>query len=307
MSTPDAPATPEPLATPGASKEIRVYSHSGLFYWWPVWVFGFFFAIWTWAENNRLAIVPSDTIVTKEKVKDGEKEATRMNIVIPGDGHQLNRVTRKASEGEAKAFTEKNPVNANTELYRVNPHVSAKTWMAPLFLVILSVVIIITNVPLRGLWSLVVTIGLIMVALIISLLGWWDDIFEKLFDLHVFINMAGYLFLATVVFIGWCIATFIFDKRSYIIFTPGQIKVCEQVGGREKVYDTTGMTIEKHRDDWFRHIFLGFGSGDLSVRTAGADRHEIVMPNVALIGFKIGPIEQLLRERQTTTVTNKPS
>ena len=113
---------------------------------------------------------------------------------------------------------------------------------------------------------------------------------------------AGYLFLASVVFGGWAMAVFVFDKRSYIIFSPGQIKVCEQIGGREKVYDTTGMTIDKLRDDWFRHIFLGFGSGDLSVRTAGADRHEIVMPNVALIGFKIGPIEQLLRERQTTKV-----
>ena len=61
------------------------------------------------------------------------------------------------------------------------------------------------------------------------------------------------------------------------------------------------MTIEKRRDDWFRHIFLGFGSGDMVIRTAGADRHEILMPNVALIGFKIDPIQQLMRQRQIET------
>ena len=47
------------------------------------------------------------------------------------------------------------------------------------------------------------------------------------------------------------------------------------------------MTIEKRRDDWFRHIFLGFGSGDLVVRTAGADRHDILMPTSPSSGSKL--------------------
>jgi hypothetical protein len=280
------------------SKEIRIYSHSGLFYWWPVWVFGFLFALWTWVEGNRLAIVPNDSVIVNEG-NDSRK------IVIEGNWDYMTRVSRPATDKEAQEYLAlaKHHEDKDKTLRRFGPHVSSKPWMGPIFLMILCLVIIITNVPLRGLWSLVVTISLVMIALIISLFGWWDDIFSKLFDLHVFINMAGYLFIASVVFTGWAIATFIFDKRSYIIFTPGQIKVCEQLGGREKVYDTTGMTIEKHRDDWFRHIFLGFGSGDLSVRTAGADRHEIIMPNVALVGFKIGPIEQLLRERQMSGKT----
>ena len=190
---------------------------------------------------------------------------------------------------------------------RLTPRVSAKSWMGPSYLILLCLVIVITNVPLRGLWSLIAVIACVTGSLFISLFGWWDDIFAAFYGLHVFINMAGYLMIATVVFIAWALATFVFDNRSYIIFTPGQIKVCEQIGGREKVYDTTGMTVEKHRDDWFRHIFLGFGSGDMSVRTAGADRHEIVMPNVSLIGFKIGPIEQLLRERQLVKANEAPT
>jgi hypothetical protein len=136
---------------------------------------------------------------------------------------------------------------------------------------------------------------------VISLFRWWDDILNAFYGLHVFINLAGYLLLSTALCVAWALATFVFDRRSYIVFTPGQIRVVEQIGSRERTYDTTGMTVEKHRDDWFRHIFLGFGSGDLSVRTAGADRNEIVMPNVALIGFKIDPIQQLIRQRQIDT------
>jgi hypothetical protein len=192
------------------------------------------------------------------------------------------------------------------EAYHIKPRVSPRSWMGPTFLFILILVVIITNVPLRGLWSLVVLIGFVVLALLISLFKWWDNILGALVSLHIFINMAGYLVLATVLFAAWLVATFIFDRRSYIIFTPGQIRVCEEIGSRERTYDTTGMTIEKHRDDWFRHIFLGFGTGDLSVRTAGADRHEILMPNVALIGFKIEPIQQLIRQRQIDQTPSRP-
>ena len=39
-----------PVAVPAAAHEVpemRIYSHSALFYWWPVWVFGFLFALIT--------------------------------------------------------------------------------------------------------------------------------------------------------------------------------------------------------------------------------------------------------------------
>ncbi|HJZ90160.1 MAG TPA: hypothetical protein VKE40_04760 [Gemmataceae bacterium] len=306
MSTPEAPH-PAPATAPAgkgpAYEEIRVYSHSMLFYWWPVWLFGFLFALITWMDNYRIAVVPGDTAyMVKSKGADG-KDRARVDL---GDGHQMANVTDKATDEQTQKYDQAHPGRgANDELYRIKPRLSAKSWMGPLYLIILFLVIIITNVPLRGLWSLVVMIGLVVLALVISLFNWWDDIFDALYGLHVFINLAGYLFLASVLFIVWALAVFIFDRRSYIIFTPGQIRVCEAIGTRERTYDTTGMTVEKFRDDWFRHIFLGFGSGDLSVRTAGADRHEILMPNVALIGFKIDPIQQLIRQRQIETVPNR--
>src|SRR5439155_25427415 len=126
------------------------------------------------------------------------------------------------------------------------------------------------------------------------------------YGLQLCINMAAYVLLTTGLFSAWPTATPVFDRRSYTTFTPGQIRLCWEIDSRERTYDTTGMTIEKHRDDWFRHIFLGFGSGDLVVRTAGADRHEILMPNVGLIGFKIDPIQQLMRQRQIETAPGHP-
>lgn len=285
--------------------EIRIYSHSPLFYWWPVWLFGLLFALITLVDNDRLAIVSGQSLAVKEKV--GEK--VRTDIYGMPDDDRLDKLTEKASDSEKQALLQNNEYFRNRnapEAFKIRPHVSGRTWMGPMYLIILLLVIIITNVPLRGLWSLVALIGIVVIVLLISLFKMWDSILSAFIGLHVFINLAGYLLLGIAICAAWAVATFIFDRRSYIIFTPGQIRVCEEIGSRERTYDTTGMTIEKRRDDWFRHIFLGFGSGDLVVRTAGADRHEILMPNVALIGFKIDPIQQLMRQRQIETAPGHP-
>jgi len=314
MSTPEAtPPAPGPAPTGDttpAFDEIRIYSHSPLFYWWPVWLFGFIFSLLTLIDNQRLVIVPGDALAVREKV--GESSLTNV-YGIPERGDHLTKLSATATDREKQDLVEKNPdfkaalARAQTpEVVSIKPHVSPRTWMGPTYLILLILVIFVTNVPLRGLWSLVALITIVVLVLLISLFKWWDTILNAFVGLHVFINLAGYLLLSTALCIGWLISTFIFDRRSYIVFTPGQIRVCEEVGGREKTYDTTGMTIEKHRDDWFRHIFLGFGSGDLSVRTAGADRHEILMPNVAMIGFKIDPIQQLIRQRQIDSSPSRP-
>ena len=312
MSTPNVPqpvppgaAVPPAATTPGID-EIRVYSHSPLFYWWPVWLFGFIFALITLMDGDRLVIMPEESLLVKEQV--GERVRTTA-YGVPDVDH-MGMLVEDATDPQKQKLREANPnfqPKEGQQVAHVKPRVSPRSWMGPTFLFILLLVIIITNVPLRGLWSLVVLIGLVVLALLISLFKWWDNILGALVSLHIFINMAGYLVLAVVLFAAWLVATFIFDRRSYMIFTPGQVRVCEEIGARERTYDTTGMTIEKHRDDWFRHIFLGFGSGDLSIRTAGADRHEIVMPNIALIGFKIDPIQQLIRQRQIDNTASRPA
>ena len=288
MSTGPTPnAAPAPAAGRPIPSEIKVISHSNLFYWWPVWFFGFVFTLWTYADNSRMAIVDNKSrIVWKDVEKDGKVER-EYTINVAGDTKRL--------ASDAVRVKPEDPSELVPGI-RVSTH----TWMAPMFFLILFLVIIITSVPLRGLWSLVAIISIVVISLILSLMDKWDDLLKAMGDLHIFMNMAGYLAISLALVIAWLVAVWVFDRRTYIIFTPGQVKVCEEIGGREKVYDTTGMTLEKRRDDWFRHIILGFGTGDLTVRAAGADRHEIILPNVAFIGFKIDAIESMLRARQTT-------
>jgi hypothetical protein len=141
---------------------------------------------------------------------------------------------------------------------------------------------------------------LVVIALIISLVpNGWDQLLGAVGNLHIYVNMAGYLFIATVVFILWAVSVFIFDQRTYLIVTPGQIQVCEHVGASIRSFDTTGLTFEKQRDDLFRHWLLGFFSGDLIVRTAGAERETIRLPNVLWIGWRLEEVQALLREKAT--------
>ena len=42
-----------------------------------------------------------------------------------------------------------------------------------------------------------------------------------------------------------------FDRQVYMVFTPGQMRVCLEIGDAETAYDTAGMTIQKQRSDLF--------------------------------------------------------
>ena len=91
-------------------------------------------------------------------------------------------------------------------------------------------------------------------------------------------------------------------RLCYITFTPGQFKVCEEIGGGEQVYSTDGMTLQKQRSDFFRHYVLGLGSGDLIVRTTGAQAHQIDLPNVLFINAKLRQIENLLKTKNVVAI-----
>src|SRR5437763_14463705 len=58
MST--ATPAPRPAAVPPPHRnEIRIVSHSNLFYWWPVWAVGFLMALITLMTPTRAVIVPA--------------------------------------------------------------------------------------------------------------------------------------------------------------------------------------------------------------------------------------------------------
>jgi hypothetical protein len=294
---PQAAVPPPPAHGPD---EVRVYSHSNVFYWWPVWAVGFIMGGYTWfIDGSFMVTVPpgTKTFHAKELTiveKEGAKPLVRHDV----DGLYLPEV-----EGKGKPL--------NKELARVDKdddepmqprlHMSRSKNLGVLFCTVLLLVITITNVPLRGMWSVVVIISIALLAVIIALIGAWERIVTTLAFLDIRINAGGYFFLSGVLCGIWALAVFVFDRQTYIIFTPGQFKVCQSIGEGEKVYDTVGLSLERQRGDVFRHFILGLGSGDLIVKTTGAQAHHFDLPNVLFISRKVQLIEDMLRERTVKT------
>jgi hypothetical protein len=267
------------VATSPERSAITVVSHSNLFYWWPVWAVGFLMALLTFIDGHLMVTVPKGTKAIKEVRAAGEERAA---YVLP-QGQQV------ATEipGDLKS-SPKDP--------RV--HMAQRKGFGVIFCTVLLICIVITNVPLRGMWSVVVIITLILLTVIAELAGWMEHIVTTLSLLDVRINLGGYLFISGVLFAIWLIVMLVFDRQIYIVFTPGQFKVCTEIGGGEKVYDTMGMKLERQRGDLFRHYILGLGSGDLIVKTAGAAGDHFDLPNVLFISKKVQQIEDMLQKRK---------
>jgi hypothetical protein len=262
--------------------EIVIISHSSLFYWWPVWAIGFILAAITYFSGEVMAVVPEGAKAVAEQEIKGF--GSRDLYVLP----------------------EKVKLERDKNGNPVDPHlrIAGSKNVGVFFCTVLLLVISITNIPLRGLWSVIVIVIVIFVSVIFAILDWWRTIFEHLSFLDIRINMGGYLLISAVLFGLWLIVFFFFDRQVYMIFTPGQLRVRLEIGDAETAYDTTGMSIMKQRSDLFRHWILGFGSGDLIVNTSGAQHHQFDMHNVLFLGRKVKEIEEMLRARQVVSGQN---
>jgi hypothetical protein len=251
--------------------EVNIVAHSMLFYWWPVWVFGLLMAGLTWLDGHRLAIVPAGTHV---EGFDGGRES----LVLPAGAHlPLDPATGKPKEPTI--------------------HVASHSGYGVIFIVVLLVVIFITNVPVRGLWSVVVVLTVVLGTIVLALAGWWDDILEATVQSHVYINAFGYLSISLPLLVLWLVVVLFFDRRVYMVFAPGQFRVHQEIGGAEVVHDTVGMVVQKRRSGLFRHWLLGFGSGDLLVKTGGTNAQQLEMHNVLFVGSKLQRVQQMLKTR----------
>jgi hypothetical protein len=99
----------------------------------------------------------------------------------------------------------------------------------------------------------------------------------------------------------WLVVVLVFDRKVYMVFAPGQLRVRQEIGSGEVAYDTMGMVVAKRRSDLFRHWLLGFGSGDLLVKTAGAHAQQIEMQNVLFVGKKLNLIQDMLQMREVVS------
>jgi len=274
-------------------EEIRLYSHSDVFYWWPVWALGFALAFVTYGEGKRLAVVPAGTMARRDwrvEVAPGRIE-TREGLILPASdvshANHLPPAIGQKTSGELPAPEQPRDRVAH------NPYLG--TW----FLITILVVFISTHAPLRGLWQWISVLVIAFVISVIALYGWWGQIVDWFGLLHIRINMAGYLFLSTWLFAIWAVAFFYFDRLTYMIFSTGQVRVRQAIGEGEKVYDVTNLNLELQPNVFFRHRILGFyDAGDLIVRTGGPRPEVMHWPNVLLVRSRLRKIERLIQTRE---------
>jgi hypothetical protein len=166
-----------------------------------------------------------------------------------------------------------------------------------IFTLIFFLVILITNVSLRGLSSVVAILAFAFTALALAYFGLWEDLLNWMGRVAIYMNMGFYVFFSSLVFGVWAFSVFVYDRMAYWRVTPGQITYEHVIGGAAKSYDTRGMVFEKHRQDLFRHWVLGLGSGDIQISTTGARKETIYVPNVLFVDSKIGEIQQMISMR----------
>ena len=260
----------------GHPREVRIISHTMLFYWWPVWAVGLLLTGLTWLDGHRLAIVPAGTQAVEGF--DGGREA----LVLPAGAH----LPKDPDTGKPREPTLR---------------VASRSGYGVVFIVVVLLVVFITTVPIRGLWSVIVLLTVLLATILMAVAGWWDDILEAAAHSHVYINGFGYLALSLPLLVLWLVVVLFFDRKMSMVFAPGQLLVRQDIGSGEVAYDTLGMVVAKRRSDVFRHWLLGFGSGDLLVKTGGAHPQQFEMPNVLFVGNKLHLIQEMLQTREVVS------
>src|SRR5262245_50341685 len=109
MSSTTVPPPKMPAPAPVSRRnEIYIYGHTMLFYWWPIWFFGFLFALITYWNDHRMVIVPAQS--TYEEAQVGDKREGR--IIVRGPSGEIP-LDKSAASVVGDRFQE-----------RVSPHTS---------------------------------------------------------------------------------------------------------------------------------------------------------------------------------------
>jgi hypothetical protein len=159
------------------------------------------------------------------------------------------------------------------------------------YVALLLLLIIVTNVRLRGIYSLVTLISIAFLVVLLAWLGWWDEIARLIPYLVVTMNTGFYLVFSTGLLLIWLMMFFVFDRMTYWRIRPGQMTIEHLIGGSAESFDTNQLRFQKLSSDLFRAV-LGLGSGDLQV--TGAGPAPMNMSNVLFADRKVRAIERLI-------------
>ncbi len=238
MSTTQTQQPGSVASEPSQERVLVVFGHSGLFYWWTVWIMGYIMALLT-SWQGKPYVFENDGVV---------KEVL------------------------------------------INPSGS----LGVIFTVVFVLVILMTNLTVRGIASFLVITVILGLTFAFAYFDLWNPIIKAMGHLAIFMNLGFYVFFSTAVLILWLISFFIYDRLEYWTFRPGQMIHHQVFGSGEQVYDTIGLSINKLRNDLFRHWILGLGSGDMEIATTGARKAAFLVKNVLFVGVKMQRIQEMI-------------
>ena len=291
VQTSSGPAPPEgavpvyQVPSPGSEKEkkidfIQVYGHSNLLYWWPVWAVCFGMALWTYLDGSQMAVLPRHTDVSADA--DGREVLTlppgqTHDTAVPDEGTRAGRMVRRLVPSQMTVSRSNTP--------------------GLIFALTVLLTALVSSLTLRGLVSIIAIVTIVVVVLALALLGLWDRVFAFFGGLDIRMNAAGYLFIGVPLLLMWLAVVLVYDRQSYVIFDEGQIRYVREVGENEIVIPSDRTLVEKKRSDVFRHWLVGFGTGDLIIRTGGGNGQSIELENVVNIGRKLTVINYMLQHK----------
>jgi hypothetical protein len=232
----------------------------------------------TYLGGNYMAVVPAGTVAEKVRQVQGV-DGPRDVLILPAN--------RELPVDETAGV----PEQPRLRVARSNS-------LGSVFVTVLLLVILITNVRFSGVWSLVLILLVLLLAVIFALAGIWDRVFRLVGSSDVHITAAGYLCMAIPLFLMWLAVFLFYDRLNYATFGRGQFTIHHAFGAGATTYEVQGLSLEKKRDNLFRHWLLGMGSGDLMIRTGGVNSRIFELPNVLFVGSKLATAQRLLQQRQ---------
>src|SRR5207302_5659578 len=108
------------------------------------------------------------------------------------------------------------PRDKDDNLLKPSRGMTASAKLGVIYATVLIIIIFVSNVPLRGLWSVIIILGILLLVLICSLAGIWDDIVRVIGLLDIRINAGGYFFISVALLVIWALTVFVFDHRTYV-------------------------------------------------------------------------------------------
>lgn len=186
-------------------------------------------------------------------------------------------------------------------------YVYPRAWLGISFVVLLLLVTFFTNYRVKGANSFIMVLGLALLAFIMYYLGLWEVVFKILPSLLIYMNLAFYVSMSTVLVVLWLLAIFVLDHLTYWEFTPGQVTKRHRLSESSESYDTHGLHLDRIADDILINKiiglrWLGYGTADLRMTTSGASRETFVIENVWRANLRDEQIRELIVVRPSAAV-----